>query len=290
MVKLLEKISQFFIGIMARVIYPTLLILMLLGCAKGDPQMAKQNNSTDLSASQLEKVRSLRVYFGHQSVGKNILDGLQALGVENASYKLNIVETDSPENVTGPMFAHFRVGANMTPDSKIESFREHVLKSGNAVDLAFFKFCYVDVGADTDGEALFEKYQKMMSAIRQQHPRLPIMHVTIPVKSIDGGIKGIVKKVIGKSTGEEANINRTRYNELLRKEYQGKEPFFDLAEVESTAPDGLRVQGNKNGARYEALHPKFTDDGEHLNREGARRAAIALLHALADGADRIMKK
>lgn len=241
----------------------------------------------DISEAQLAKLKSMRILFGHQSVGKNIMDGLQSLGSENPPYSLNIVETDFPEKVAGPVFAHFRVGANMTPDSKIESFKEHVAKSGNAVDLASFKFCYVDVGPDTDGELLFQKYQKMMTEIRKQFPALQIMHVTIPLKAIDGGMKGIVKKIMGKSTGEEANVNRTRYNDLLRKEYQGKEPFFDLAALESTAPDGSRVEGMKKGSRYEALYPQYSDDGEHLNAAGAKKSAVGLLQAVADAAERM---
>jgi hypothetical protein len=267
-----------------------LMLLILIGCAKGDVLMNPKNSKIDLSESRMEKIRSLRVYFGHQSVGKNIVNGLQALAAENAAYKLNIVETDSPEKRTGSFFAHFRVGSNMTPDSKIESFRDHISRSGKGIDLAFFKFCYVDVGADTDVEALFQKYQKMTTDLRKQFPNVTFVHVTIPVKAIDGGVKGIVKKVLGKSTGEDANISRTRYNDLLRNEYSGKEPLFDLAAVESTAPDGSKVQGKKNGARYEALHPTYTDDGEHLNHAGSRRAAMALLQTLTDAAEQMPRK
>lgn len=283
-------LSKAGIAMLERAICIGLTSLLLFGCGKGDIQMDSQKTGMVLSESRLEKVRSLRVYFGHQSVGKNILGGLQALAAESSAYKLNIVETDAPEKITGPVFAHFRVGSNMTPDSKIESFRDHLSISGKGVDVAFFKFCYVDVGADTDWEALFRKYQQMITDIREHFPELVILHVTIPVKTIDGGVKGIVKKVLGKPTGEEANVARTRYNDLLRKEYLGKEPFFDLAKVESTAPDGSRMQGEKNGARYESLHPLYTDDGEHLNGRGGRRAAMALLSSLADAAERIPRK
>ena len=82
----------------------------------------------------------------------------------------------------------------------------------------------------------------------------------------------------------------TRYNELLRKEYSGKDSLFDLATVESTTPEGSRVQGEKSGARYEALHPSYSDDGEHLNRDGGKQTAMALLNTLADAAERIAKK
>ncbi|MBI5657932.1 MAG: hypothetical protein HZC44_14320 [Geobacter sp.] len=252
-------------------------------------QQASQNVA-ELSAPRLERIRSLRVVFGHQSVGKNIIDGLQTLALEKPAYRLNVVETSTPEKIAGPVFAHFRVGANMTPDSKIESFSQYVSRAGSAVDVAFFKFCYVDVGAETDADELFRKYQKTMADLKRQYPQLTFVHVTIPVKTVDGGVKGIAKRLLGKSTGEEANIKRARYNDLLRNEYLGKEPIFDLARFESTAPDGSRVEVEKNGARYEALHSVYSDDGEHLNREGGRRAALALLQMLADASEQLPNK
>lgn len=271
-------------GVMARGSCIVLILMAMWGCGKGEVPMKQQasQNVTELSEPRLERIRSLRVVFGHQSVGKNIIDGLQALALEKPAYRLNVVETSTAEKITCPVFAHFRVGANMTPDSKIESFSQYVSRAGNTVDVAFFKFCYVDVGAETDADALFRKYQRMMADLRRQYPQLTFVHVTIPVKTVDGGVKGIAKRLLGKSTGEEANIQRARYNDLLRNEYLGKEPVFDLARLESTAPDGSRVEGEKNGAGYEALHSAYTDDGEHLNREGGRRAALALLQTLAD--------
>ncbi|NTV50332.1 MAG: hypothetical protein HGB32_06365 [Geobacteraceae bacterium] len=241
----------------------------------------------DLTESQLAKVRSLRIYFGHQSVGRNILDGLQTLAGENPAYKLNVVQTDTPETVSGPVLAHFKVGANENPISKIASFKEHVLKSGNVVDVVFFKFCYVDFGANTDGEALFQAYKLAVAEIRKAFPKLVIVHATLPLTTIDSGVKWVAKKVLGKSAGEEANQNRTRYNDMVRKEFVGKEPLFDLAAMESTAPDGSRCEGSLKGVRYEALCSDYTEDGGHLNKYAARRGAIALVYALAQVADLI---
>lgn len=265
---------------------------ILSACQKGDVPMSPMptQKTDDVNESQLSRVRSMRIFFGHQSVGKNIVDGLQALATENAKYRLNIVESDTPEKIKGPVFSHFRVGSNMAPVSKIESFRDNVSISGKSVNVALFKFCYVDVGPDTDVVKLFHEYKKTLADLERQFPNITFIHVTIPVKALDGGVKGVVKKVLGKSTGEAANISRTSYNDLLRKEYLGKAPIFDLAAVESTTPDGSRIQGEKNGARYEALYPLYTDDGEHLNRDGGKRAAMALLNTLADAAERMVKE
>jgi len=38
------------------------------------------------------------------------------------------------------------------------------------------------------------------------------------------------------------------------------------------------------------LHPAYSDDGEHLNRDGSKRAAMALLRTLADAAERMAKR
>ena len=57
------------------------------------------------------------------------------------------------------MFAHSPIGTNMDPGSKIARFRE-IMDSGvgQAADIAFFKFCFIDVDHDTDIDALFESY------------------------------------------------------------------------------------------------------------------------------------
>ena len=47
-----------------------------------------------IGASQWEKLAACRVYFGHQSVGLNILEGVKDLMQENAVPQLRIIETD----------------------------------------------------------------------------------------------------------------------------------------------------------------------------------------------------
>ena len=47
----------------------------------------------DVPASIWEKLSQKKIYFGHQSVGFNIMDGVQDLMKEHPAIKLNIVET-----------------------------------------------------------------------------------------------------------------------------------------------------------------------------------------------------
>jgi hypothetical protein len=76
-------------------------------------------------------------------------------------------------------------------------------------------------------------------------------------------------------------VRRDEYNRLLRATYAGREPVFDLARVESTAPDGTRVTVTWNGITAPALSPAYTDDGGHLNARGRLAAAREFLTVLA---------
>jgi len=43
-----------------------------------------------------------------------------------------------------------------------------------------------------------------------------------------------------------------------------KEPLFDLAAIESTAPDGTRASFMKDGKTYYQMVSDYTHDGGHL--------------------------
>ncbi len=90
------------------------------------------------------------------------------------------------------------------------------------------------------------------------------------------------RRALGKAPGGYAdNIRREQFNELMRREYTGREPIFDLAAVESTAPDGARQTFEFQGQRGLALFPPYASDGRHLGEAGRRRVAEELLVLLA---------
>jgi len=68
---------------------------------------------------------------------------------------------------------------------------------------------------------------------------------------------------------------------MLRHAYVGREPFFDLAKLESTFPNGSQSTFTKDGNIYAALVPDYTNDGGHLNEKGRRIVAEHLLVYLA---------
>lgn len=224
-----------------------------------------------------------RLYFGHQSVGFNILSGISEIMVDNPQIKLNIVETQEAADVSVPLFAHSVIGQNGVPQSKLDAFTETLENgAGEKVDVAFLKFCYLDVNTDTSAEQVFDQYKNRLAELHKQFPHVTFIHFTVPLTSQQTGPKAWMKAILRKPLrGYDDNIIRNRYNALLREEYQDKEPIFDLATIESTSPDEKRASFTRDKQEYYTLVEEYTDDGAHLNKTGRKIVAEQLLIFLA---------
>ena len=86
---------------------------------------------------------------------------------------------------------------------------------------------------------------------------------------------------MGRDVGIGDNIQRQKYNELIRNTYSGNEPVFDIALIESTSPDGSRVEHEKDGYTFFSLYEGYTDDGGHLNKTGRKIVAEKLIKLLS---------
>lgn len=222
-----------------------------------------------------------RIYFGHQSVGGNIMQGVSELAAADPRLKLRVLEA-VPADSAGA-FVHGDVGRNGEPALKTDDFARN-LESGaeGRLDIAFHKYCYADVVDTTDVESVFRHYRDTMQRLKSEYPAVTFVHVTAPLVRVQSGPRALLKKVMGQPPGRYAsNFKRELFNELMRREYGGREPLFDLAAVESTRPDGSREAISHGGKTAYALYPGYTDDGSHLNAAGRRRAAEELLALLA---------
>lgn len=265
----------------------SLLVLAITSCSGGKMESTAKTTLPSIKSVSTEawqKLSQKKIYFGHQSVGFNIIDGIKDVMKENPQIKLNIVETSSPSDFTAPLFGHSTVGNNTDPKSKCDAFAGFIDKGlGNKTDIAFFKFCYVDILPGTDVNKVFEDYKNTMSTIGKIYPRTTFVHITTPLTTIQTGPKAWIKKIIGKPvSGYDDNIKREQFNEMLRKQYNGKEPIFDLAMIESINPNGSRISFTQNGQTGYVLVLQYTNDGGHLNEMGRKRIAEQLLIQLAN--------
>jgi hypothetical protein len=249
-----------------------------------DTKVAGNHAGEGESAAAYQKVGQARIFFAHQSVGENIVDGVRSVNKTDRGLDLTIVDQKEALNLTKPFFAHARLGRNGNPKSKTDAFVAALEGGlGDRVDIAFQKYCYADIDRTTDVQSLFQHYRESIRRLRERFPRVTLLHVTAPLMQVQGGPKAAVKKLLGRAPDHYLdNMRREAFNDLLRREYQGREPLFDLAAIESTRPEGDRETIRFGGATSFALVPEYTSDGGHLNDRAKAMVARDLLEFLAE--------
>jgi len=261
--------------------FPQALAAAPRALSERSPANGQTNPLSDLQ-SDLQRVASQTLYFGHQSVGENLLSGVQALASQ-ASVNVRIVQVTDASQVPAGTWAHQPVGDNGMPLKKLQAFELALGDKPSQVSTAMLKFCYLDIQAQTDVQALFSAYSATMARIRAKHPGLRIIHFTAPLTTVQTGPKAMLKTWWGKAPyGAPENLQREAYNTLVRQHYAGKEPVFDLARLESTQPDGVAWSVTWKDKPVSALVPGYTDDGQHLNALGQSHTARALVALLAN--------
>ena len=261
-------------------------LLCFSGCQGGNMEQTTNKflRVEDVAPALWKKLAQKKIYFGHQSVGFNIVDGIRDVMKEHPQIKLHIVESSNASDLKAGTFLHSRVGKNVDPRSKVEEFTQFLKQGiGENADFAALKFCYVDIRAETDTADILNHYATAIAQMEKEFPKMTVVHFTVPLTRSKTTWKTIVKKIIGRKTWEyDDNIKRNEYNDMLRHRYEGKEPLFDLAKIESTYPDGHRSTFTKDGKSCYSLVPEYTGDGGHLNERGRKIVAGQFLIFLAN--------
>lgn len=255
-----------------------------LAACGGTEEMASVTVPTveDVTAAEWQRLREQRFFFGHQSVGADVLNGVADVLKARPDLGLRVVETTDTAQMTVPGLYHAKVGRNGEPQSKLDEFVR--LAGAGVADsgTAMLKYCYVDITGATDPDSLFETYRKAVDALRASNPGLRIVHLTLPLQKDWGTVQHLYVTIKGgRTTHRELNWIRQRYNERLRATYGGKEPVFDIALLESIGPDGRQRTARFRGERVPVLADEWTYDGGHLNEAGRRRIGEAFLATLA---------
>lgn len=236
----------------------------------------------ELGSDDLRILRKSRTFFAHQSVGSNILSGINPLYEAAGEVPPKIIETREPVQ-SNSFLAHAKVGKNRDPHSKLAEFAE-ILDAGlgAGVDVVVLKFCYADVTASTDVTTLFDAYQAAVSGLQQRHPAIRFVHATVPLTT-DRSWKAKTKALLGRDDrrGPDDNLARERYNSLVRSHYgDADSAVFDIAAVEATMEQQPMVRHLK-GQRYLVLNQALSADAGHLNELGSKAAAAEFVRVLA---------
>ncbi len=243
----------------------------------------------DLSAldrvtpAQWSELCQRRTFFGHQSVGYNIIEGVEEILRERPAIALAVREDGDPAALAQPGLTHAKIGSNADAISKVQAFTNFMRAGAGArADAALFKLCYVDIEERTDPGIVFDRYVAAMDALAAEFPRVRLLHCTVPLTAIPGGVKNGIKRAIGRPVwGYEQNRRRGQFNARMRERYAASGRLFDIARVEATRPDGSVEGFDWQGARHEALVAGYSNDGGHLGPAGRRVLAREFLLLLA---------
>jgi hypothetical protein len=238
--------------------------------------------ASGITADDLAKVARTRVFFGHQSVGMNMLGGVPAIYSAHGMAAPPIDQEGTRPGINTGFVSHAFISENERPLLKIGDFDAKMRSGiGEQVDVAMMKLCYIDIMSDTDVGALLTRYRETIIALERDFPRVSFVHATAPLMTEQGSLSKLKSRLTRSSRGAPAeNAARERLNAMIRHEYAGGH-LFDLAAAESTAPDGSRATGTYQGQVYYRLYEGYASDSGHLNGEGARVAATAWLQAIA---------
>jgi hypothetical protein len=226
----------------------------------------------DSLKGELRKASPLKtgyIVFGHRSVGANIMEGIEQINKEIPELGLIITDKEGMPGKDTSIFYHYRNGENSLPFGKVDSFYSTLSKNHQNVNVAFFKFCYVDITHRTDIKKLFAYYKEKMASLEKSYPEIYQIHFTVPLNTKPKGLKGLIKSILKRDN----NQKREDFNSMIRKEYP-EHNVFDLAKIES-AYDSDSYEKSINGTR--ALRPDLTSDGGHLNEKGKEYIGALLL-------------
>lgn len=222
-----------------------------------------------LTAARFALARQRRVFFGHQSVGAQVITGINEWADNLGQPDMPVVDVDvSAIPGTGGVMAHAYVGTNGDGRTKTRgtagaapSF-DYRIRNGLAsqIDTAVLKFCYADVRSTspyTPAE-LFTEYAATMDALVADFPAITFIFAT----------ETIVMEV--DEDGDDNDL-RYAYNQAVRAAYASGGRLWDIALAESTAADGTRVT---DGSGVEHLWPTYASaDQEHIGTTAGRMAA-----------------
>jgi hypothetical protein len=219
-----------------------------------------------LTDAQCAKVKALKVFFQHASVGNNLYGGLDDLkGLSGTKYALVTQQADVADVkawlAANAGWGDFALG-NPGWSAKITNFTANVRDAGvgSVANVAMMKFCYIDDGAS------FATYRDAMLALEAAYPTVAFVWWTMPI-CVDG------------------MAARDAYNAQVRAYAMANGKWlFDIADIECHDPSGKRLV-DANG--HEILSTDYASDSAgHIDTAlGRARVAKAMWVLLSNIAE-----
>lgn len=251
-------------------------------CARPSGSASMPAATSIVTRAEWERARTRTVFFGHQSVGDNIIDGLRQIASTEGWPSFNIVQTGGESVSREPALLHAPVGQNGDPLSKINAFRNALDAGiGSRVDVAVLKFCFWDIRRHTDIDSVFNAYKTTVDGLSRRYPNVTFMHATVPLVVQDLDWRARVRRMLGMATSTDSdNVVREALSKKLRAEYGSRDVIFDVADTER----GDRAAREDD---VPSLAAGLSSDGAHLNDAGRRIVASSFVKTISAAPNRL---
>ena len=255
------------------VFYLSLLINISCNTHENNKNTLKTDNM--INKIEFSSLHGKRVYFGHQSVGFNIIRGLDSLIKKNNV--LNFIKVITlgeylslmiPENDSSFYFVHSVIGENGSPKSKLDDF-QHKIDILKQIDAAFLKLCFVDFDCNTDVNLLYSNYLDNITELEKKYADIKFVYFTVPITTKRNIINRVAKIILSR---RDYSFKRSQFNKLIRETSNIK--FFDIAYLES------HLENDTTENQEEYLLKTYASDAGHLNSIGSEKVALHLLNYL----------
>jgi hypothetical protein len=251
------------------------------------PRIVNHENFDPASYSdaQILAAAALDSYFEHASVGQDIVGnsdtdssagvdhngslacGLHLLYDTNSRYLMSRESFDSSNDYT--WFAtnnglQDNNRGNPGAAAKLSGFTSLSANMLAALDVATFKFCYIDTPAN--GATYAATVIAAIDAMQASNPTVVIPYWTMPLETT-------------------AYQQRQIFNDAIRTHCRNNNKWLlDIADIESHNDAGV---AQVDGSNYEVLTAAYTDDGGHLDADGKPKMAKAFWTLLVKIAEAI---
>jgi hypothetical protein len=230
-------------------------------------------NADDIPAAVITQIKALDVYFEHASVGGNVVDGLAIMAADaSLRYTHNAQSWSFDDGTVDSAVSNWYASNNGFGDNmrgnpsfadKLSRFNSRIRTSGFAslIDVASFKFCYIDNNYSGTAQEAFDSVRTVMEGLESDYPNVTFFWWTMPLTT----------------SGDQA---RDGYNALVRAYCAAHNKYLlDIADIECHNPAGIK-QTDASG--HELLFDVYSTDGGHLDKNNSNvRVALAYWVLLA---------
>ena len=152
-------------------IYIFLVLLLVLIILLLRQNNVSKNMIPEIS-NNINLIGQKNIYFGHRSVGENIISGVNKIISKEGRKVFVIKELTSNSKIDENYFFHSNIGRNGDPKSKFKEFTDIVNNLANKnLEIAMMKLCFVDITKKTNINEVFQSNVAMIDSLQNKYPR-----------------------------------------------------------------------------------------------------------------------